>query len=141
MNLKIKKLDKDLPTPCYANEGDAGFDLYSTKDFILKPGEKKLVGTGISIAIPPGHTGLIWDRSGLAAKHELHVLAGVIDTGYRGEVGVVLKNLSAKDFEVTKGMRIAQMIIQPFVSVVFNEVDSLDEDTDRKAGGFGSSGK
>ena len=141
MKLKIKKLDKGLPTPCYATQGDAGFDLYSSEGFIIKPNEKRLVKTGLSLAIPENHTGLIWDRSGLAAKHELHCLAGVIDTGYRGEVCVVLKNLGFKDFEVERGMRIAQMIIQPFVTANIEEVDELDNNTQRSIGGFGSSGK
>jgi dUTP pyrophosphatase len=124
---------------CYAQQGDAGFDLRSAEDVTLTPGEKKIVKTGIKIAIPEKHVGLIWDRSGMAAKHEIHALAGVVDSGYRGEVGVVLKNLSDKEFEIEKNMRIAQMLIQPVVSAMIEEVDSL-EDTERGDGGFGSTG-
>lgn len=140
MRVKVKKVDKEVNLPCYSNQGDAGLDLHSAEEFILKPGESKPVKTGISMAIPKGHVGLIWDRSGLAAKNTLHVLAGVIDSGYRGEIGVVLKNLGSEDFKIEKNMRIAQMIIQPFISAVIEEHDSLD-DTDRSSGGFGSTGK
>ena len=92
------------------------------------------------MAIPLGYVGLIWDRSGLAAKHSLHTMAGVIDSGYRGEVGVVMINLGKDEFVVEKGMRIAQIIIQPCLNVDVAEVESLDDDTDRGAGGFGSTG-
>ncbi len=138
MKLKIQKI-ADVPLPKYAHPGDAGMDLYSAEDLVLKPGERKVVKTGICVAIPEGHVGLVWDRSGLAAKNSLHVLAGVIDSGYRGEIGVVLINLSDEKFEITKGMRIAQMLIQPVVSVEIEETKSLDE-TSRNEGGFGSTG-
>lgn len=114
-------------------------DLFSSIDVILKPGENKLIKTGIKMAIPSGYAGLIWDRSGLAAKNSIHVLAGVVDSGYRGEVCVVLKNLGNEDFAVSKNMRIAQMLIQPVASATIKESHSLDE-TARNEDGFGSTG-
>lgn len=139
IKVKIKKIKNNAIIPKYAHRGDAGVDLYSTEDCILKPGDRVLVSTGISMAIPKGYVGLIWDRSGLAAKNSIHVLAGVVDFGYRGEVCVVLKNLGNEALEVTKGMRIAQMLIQPVVSATIEEVKELDNTT-RGEGGFGSTG-
>jgi len=139
MQVNIEKINKNIDTIKYAKEGDAGFDLRASNDEILLPGEKKIIKTGIKIAIPKGYVGLIWDRSGIAANHEVHALAGVVDSGYRGEVGVVLKNLSKKEFNIETNMRIAQMIIQPFLSAKITEVDKLDE-TSRNDSGFGSSG-
>lgn len=139
IKVKIKKIKDNAIIPKYAHEGDAGVDLYSTEDYTLKPRERVLVSTGISMAIPEGYVGLIWDRSGLAVKNSLHVLAGVVDSGYRGEVCVVLKNLGHEDFNVTEGMRVAQMLIQPVISAIIEESDSLDE-TSRNEGGFGSTG-
>lgn len=139
MKLKVKKLSEDAVLPSYAHDGDAGLDLYSAEDHILKPGEKKNFRTGVAMAIPKGHVGLIWDKSGHAAKNGVHVLAGVVDAGYRGEVGVVLKNLGDEDFTISQKMKIAQMLIQPVVSSEILETDSLDE-TSRNHGGFGSTG-
>lgn len=139
VKIKIQKIHPDAIVPKYAHDGDAGMDLHSSENYILKQGDKVLVSTGICMAIPKGYVGLIWDRSGLAAKNSIHVLAGVVDSGYRGEVCVVLKNLSNEEFKVTKNMRIAQMLIQPVVSVVIEESDSLDK-TNRDKNGFGSTG-
>ena len=138
MKVKIQRIS-DVDMVSYAKEGDAAFDLRSAEEGVIAPGEKKVIKTGLKMAIPQGHVGLVWDRSGLAAKHALHVLAGVIDSGYRGEVGVVLKNLGDAPVEITKNMRIAQMLIQPVVRAHLEEVDQLDE-TDRGDTGFGSSG-
>jgi len=138
MILEIEKV-KEVEVPCYAHEGDAGLDLYSAEEHLLKPGSRAIVKTGIKLAIPAGHVGLIWDRSGLAAKHSLHCLAGVIDSGYRGEVGVVIINLGKEDFQVEKNMRIAQMLIQPVVKAEVRVVDKLP-DTVRSGNGFGSTG-
>ncbi|MBW3020251.1 dUTP diphosphatase [Candidatus Woesearchaeota archaeon] len=140
MEIKIERLDKDLDLPLYGRNGDAGFDLRSSDNILLKPGEKTLVKTGIKIEIPFGYVGLIWDRSGLAHKHHIHTLAGVVDYGYRGEVGVVLRNSGSEDFQVERNMRIAQMIIQPVVNASLIEVDELEDDSERSSGGFGSSG-
>lgn len=139
IKVKIKKIKDNAIIPEYSHKGDAGVDLHSTEDYLLKPGDRVLVSTGIKVAVPNGYVGLIWDRSGLAVKNSLHVLAGVVDSGYRGEVCVVLKNLGHEDFKVTKGMRIAQMLIQPVASATIEESDLLDE-TSRNEGGFGSTG-
>jgi dUTP pyrophosphatase len=139
MKLRIQRITKEVEMPSYAHQGDAAFDLRSADEISLKPGEKKIIKTGLKMAIPEGYVGLIWDRSGLAAKNGIHVLAGVVDSGYRGEVGVVLKNLGEDEIQITKNMRIAQMLIQPVLSPVIEESDSLDE-TKRGEGGFGSTG-
>lgn len=140
MVLKIEVTDPEIKLPAYMHETDAALDLPSRENLILKPQEKKIIKTGIKMAIPKGHAGLIWDRSGLAAKHSLHCLAGVIDSGFRGEIGVVITNLSDKDFEVEKGMRIAQILIQPVTQFPIQQVKSLDEDSDRNLNAFGSTG-
>jgi dUTP pyrophosphatase len=137
--IKIKKLNPEGIIPKYAKEGDAAFDLYSIEDHLLKPMDKVIIKTGISMEIPQGHFGNIRDRSGLAAKHGLHTLAGVVDSGYRGEVGVVMTNLGKENCEIKKGDRIAQMLIQKFESVEIEEVLELSESV-RGEGGFGSSG-
>lgn len=134
------RTDKEVDAPSYAYEHDAAFDLRSREDTSLAPGEKKIIKTGLRMAIPKGHVGLIWDRSGMAAKYSLHTLAGVIDSGYRGEIGVVMINLSDEEFKIKKNMRIAQLLIQPIVLPKIVEVESLDE-SERGEGGFGSSGE
>lgn len=139
VDLKIKRLDKSVQMPGFAYEHDAAFDLRASHSEIIKPGEKKIVKTGLQMAIPTGYVGLIWDRSGLAAKHSLHTLAGVIDAGYRGEVGVVMVNLGTEDCNIEKNMRIAQMLIQPVMHPQIHEVEDLEE-SERGEGGFGSSG-
>lgn len=139
LELKIKRLDKSVEMPGYAYEHDAAFDLRSSHSDTIKPGEKKIIKTALQMAIPQGHVGLIWDRSGMAAKHSLHTLAGVIDSGYRGEVGVVIVNLGTEEFNIEKNMRIAQMLIQPVKTPEVVEVDDLEE-SERGEGGFGSSG-
>ena len=139
MEIKIKRLDKTMDLPSYIHKGDAAIDLRSSEEFVLKKKMQKVVKTGIKVAIPEGYAGLIWDRSGLAAKNSLHVLAGVVDSGYRGEIGVVIINLGEEDFKIEKNMRIAQMIIQPVANANITEVDELDE-THRNEKGFGSSG-
>lgn len=139
MIVKIQKLAKEIDTPSYAKLGDAAFDLRSAVEQEIKPGERKLFSTGIKLAIPEGHVGLIWDRSGLAARNGIHVLAGVVDSSYRGEIGVVLKNLGDEIFKVEKNMKIAQMLIQPVVSAKLEEVEELDK-TERGEKGFGSTG-
>ena len=139
MVLKIKKLHPDAKLPCYANSGDAGLDIYSVEDVEINPGERKMISTGISLAIPKGCVGLIWDKSGMAAKHGLKSMAGVIDTGFRGELKVVLHNLSEEKFSVEKGKKVAQMLIQPIHQKEVVEVSELDE-TQRGIGAWGSTG-
>lgn len=128
-----------IDPPGYAHPGDAGFDLRASDELKIPAGGRVMAPTGLRLAIPAGHVGLVWDRSGLAAKHGIHCLAGVIDSGYRGEVKVVLQNLGGEDFVVERGMRIAQMLIQPVVSAELARVENL-EDSARGEGGFGSTG-
>lgn len=139
VTVRVQKIDPALDDPVYAHEGDAAFDLRAAEEAVLKPGERRLIATGIKVAIPAGYAGLIWDRSGLAAKQGIHVLAGVVDSGYRGEVKVVLKNLGEADLAVTRNMRIAQMLVQPVAAAVLEFTDELDPSA-RGAGGFGSTG-
>ena len=146
MKLLIKRLDhaKDLPLPRYETAGAAGMDLLAAvaSDFPLAPGERAIIPAGISIAVPPGHEGQVRPRSGLAAKFGVTLLnaPGTIDADYRGEVGIILINHGHETFTVTRGMRIAQLLIAPVAQAELEEVDSLD-DTARGSGGFGSTGR
>ena len=128
-------------TPKKAHKTDAGIDLRANipKEEVLGIGEIKAIPTGIRVVIPEGYFGLIKDRSGLALKHGIHVLAGVVDAGYRGEIKVVLANFGKEPFKVEPCMRIAQMIILPIPDVVIKEVKELTS-SDRGEGGFGSTG-
>ncbi len=141
MILEIKKLYPDAKLPEYAKQGDAAFDLYSyeSQPINLDPGKRRTVKTGIAMAIPEGYAGIIKGRSGFAHKNGIDVLAGVIDSGYRGEIGVVLVNLGEETLKINKNDRIAQMLIQPVHTVEFKEVPALTE-TVRGTSGFGSSG-
>lgn len=140
--LPIKRLDEGVELPSYAYEGDAGLDLRSAEDVILKPFERRLVSTGLAIAIPDGYAGFVQPRSGFALREGLSMAntPGLIDAHYRGELKVCAINLDAeRDIHITKGERIAQLVIQRVPRVSLMEVDSLGE-TDRGVGGFGSSG-
>jgi dUTP pyrophosphatase len=139
MKIKYKKLNDDATTPIQATSGDAGNDLFSTEAVELEPLQRKIVKTGISIAIPQGLYGRVAPRSGLAVKHGIDVLAGVIDAGYRGEVGVVLINLSSDKVSLEKGSKIAQLIIEKCHSVHWEEASDLSE-SERLDAGFGSTG-
>lgn len=132
------KLDPKASPPLYAGEGDAGADLYSLEDVILAPGQRALVGTGLALAIPSGYYGRIAPRSGLAVKQGLDILAGVVDSSYRGEVCVLVINLGQNVITVTAGQKIAQLVITPVTQGYFYESD-LDNTT-RGTGGFGSTG-
>ena len=138
MELRVKRIHPEAKLPVYGHPGDAGLDLFSVIEREIGPGEVFAVPTGIQVALPAGHVGLVWDKSGIALKG-VHRLAGVIDAGYRGEVQVVMINLGPAPFAVRKGMKIAQMLVQPVVTVSVVETDSLD-DTSRGQGGFGSTG-
>lgn len=140
IQILIENLDKELETPNYAYQNDAAMDLRSREDLTIPSMERVIVKSGVKMAIPKGYVGLIWDRSGMAAKHSIHTLAGVIDSGYRGEIGVVLFNLGKEDFEIKKGDRIAQILIQPVLNIPVSEVENIDDQTQRGSGGFGSSG-
>jgi len=142
LDVAIVRLDRDLPLPAYAHPGDAGADLRSTVDLTLAPGERALVPTGISIALPPGFVALIHPRSGLAARHGLSIVntPGTVDTGYRGEIKVLLVNHDrVAPVRLARGDRIAQLVIQRFERARFVEVDALPESV-RGAGGYGSTG-
>ena len=139
MKIKYKKLNGDAITPVQATSGDAGNDLFSIEAVDLQPLERKVVKTGISVAIPMGFYGRVAPRSGLAVKQGLDVLAGVIDAGYRGEVGVVLINLSSDRIMLGKSSKIAQLIIESCHRVDWEESDNLCG-SERVDGGFGSTG-
>ena len=139
ISVYIRKLDESAIIPTRATDSDAGYDLYSTNDGVVPARGRKVVGTGIAIAIPPGHYGRVAPRSGLAGKRGIDVLAGVVDSGYRGEVGVVLQNLSDEDFPFKKGDRVAQLILEQCNTIGWVELDEL-EDSVRSDGGFGSTG-
>jgi len=138
MELKIKRLNPAAKLPGYGHAGDAGLDLYAAVEYVLGPGAVFAVPTGIKMAIPKGYVGLVWDKSGISLKG-VHRLAGVVDSGYRGEVQVVMINLGEEPFPVKKGMKIAQMLIQPVAAFAVIDSDTLDE-TPRGEGGFGSTG-
>jgi dUTP pyrophosphatase len=144
LEVPIVRLDPDLDLPAYARAGDAGVDLRASEDAVLAPGGgRALVATGIAVAIPRGYAGFVQPRSGLALKHGVTCLntPGLIDADYRGELKVLLVNTDpAEQFEVRRGERIAQLVIQAVEHVSFTEVDELD-DTERGEGGFGHTGR
>lgn len=139
MTLKIKKLHPEATIPKYLILGDAAMDLYACEHKIIRPNQRELIPTGIAMAIPQGNVGLIWDRSGMAANYGIKSMGGVIDSNYRGEIKVILHNLTAQPFVVEKGMRIAQMLIQKIEQKEIMEVQELDESV-RGEKGFGSTG-
>ncbi len=144
MKIKIKRLHVDAKIPVYAHGPleDAGMDLYSVEDVTLLPQVAKLVPTGLSIEVPPGYEAQLRPRSGLALKFAITLpnAPATIDPGYRGEVKVILLNLGHEDYVVKKGDRIAQMVIAKYEAVEFEETSDLG-DSNRGAGGFGSSGR
>ena len=142
LEILVTKLDNDAVIPTYAKPGDAGADLYSISELVLSPGERALVKTGIAIALPNGYVGLVHPRSGLGLKNGISVVntPGTIDSGYRGEIGVVLINHDLHEsFQVKKGDRIAQLVIQKVENAQFKIVNQLPE-SERAAGGYGSTG-
>lgn len=142
MQVKLKQLDPDLPIPKYAHKDDAGCDLYSRTDLILKPGERALMPTGIQVAIPVGYAGFIQPRSGIALTHGISIVnsPGIVDSSYRGEIKVILINLDKKKtVKLKKGEKVCQLTIQKVEKADFELVDDLDK-TKRGGGGFGSTG-
>jgi dUTP pyrophosphatase len=142
IEIALKLLDEGLPLPHYRHEGDAGFDLASRIDFVIEPGERAIIPTGIAAQIPRGYAGLVLPRSGLAASHGIALVnsPGLIDAGYRGEIAVVLINTDKRAaFEIKRGDRIAQLVIQKIEEAAITQVAELDESS-RGAGGFGSTG-
>jgi dUTP pyrophosphatase len=143
MKVLIKRLDPDLPLPSYAKPGDAGADLYSRIDIELSPGERKLIPTGIAIALPPGFAAFVHPRSGRAIKEGLGMVnaPGTVDAAYRGELQVILINYDAKTpISIKRGERIAQLIIQKIEHAEFLELEELPGSS-RGSDGFGSTGK
>jgi dUTP pyrophosphatase len=142
VDVPVRRLDPDLPLPAYAHPGDAGADLVAAEDVVLAPGERKLVPTGIAVALPDGYVGLVHPRSGLAHRLGVTVLnaPGTVDAGYRGEIKVNLVNHDpAATVKISRGDRIAQLLVQRVERAVFRPVDELPG-TVRGAGGHGSTG-
>ena len=141
MTLRFKKVHPDAVLPSYAHPSDAGMDIRSVEDVTLAPGKRALVHTGLVMLLPPMYEAQVRPRSGLALKNGVTVLntPGTIDSGYRGEVGVILINLGETEFQVRKGDKIAQLVIAPVTQPDVVEVSEVDE-TDRGSSGFGSTG-
>ena len=142
LSIPLRRLDPDLPLPSYAHPGDAGADLVAAEDVELLPGARAAVRTGVALAIPDGYVGLVHPRSGLAARLGVTVLnaPGTVDAGYRGEILVILVNHDrVNTVKISRGDRIAQLVVQRVERAVFQVVDELDE-TVRGAGGHGSTG-
>ena len=138
--LKIKKLRPEAILPTYAHQGDAGLDICACETVTIAIGERVMIPTGISMEIPDGCVGLVWDKSGVSMKGGLKTLGGVVDSSYRGEIMIGIINLSKEQYVFEKGHKVAQMIIQKKENVVVQEVTELS-DTSRGEGGFGSTGK
>lgn len=141
IQLPVRKLRPEAVLPGRAYAGDAGLDLAACEPALLEPGERAVVGTGVAIAVPEGHAGFVQPRSGLADRHGITIVnsPGLIDSGYRGEVKVILLNTGVEPFAVEPGMRIAQLVVVPVAAVELVEADELPE-TERGARGHGSSG-
>jgi len=141
VEIPARRDDASLPLPAYARAGDAGLDLCAAQPLTLEPGERGVVSTGLRLAIPEGHAGLILPRSGLALKHGITVLnaPGLIDAGYRGEIQVLLINHGAEPVTLERGERIAQLVVQPVAQARLVESERLP-DSSRGEGRFGSTG-
>ena len=141
MTLRFKRIHPDAVLPAYAHPSDAGMDVRSVADLVIPAGGRALVPTGLVAIIPPMYEIQVRPRSGLALKHGVTVLntPGTIDSGYRGEIGVILANFGDREFSVSKGDKVAQLVFAPVVQPKIEETDTID-DTDRGAGGFGSTG-
>lgn len=142
MKVEVVRLPHAAGLPAYATEGAAGMDALAAEDMLLAPGARAAIATGLMIAVPPGHEMQVRARSGLALRDGIAVLnaPGTIDSDYRGEVKIILANLGGEPFAVTRGMRIAQLVLAPYVRAAWAEVERLDE-TGRGSGGFGSTGR
>lgn len=143
VRLQITMLDPEIEPPAPAREGDAGLDLRSAVDATIKPGERAMIPTGLAVAIPPGFAGFVQPRSGLAANSGIGVLnsPGLIDSGYRGQIKVILINLDpAEPFHIARGDRIAQLVVLAVPAVQIQQVDRLPE-SERGDAGFGSTGR
>lgn len=139
MELRFKKLHPEAKVPSYAHATDAGMDLYTVEDFVLKPGEHRIVPTGIAFAVPDGYAALTWDKGSVALKRHIKVMGGVFDTDYRGELLIGLTNLGQEPQKFSIGDKIAQILIQPVEHPELIEVDEFEQ-TSRGEGRFGSTG-
>lgn len=139
INVKVKKLKENAVLPSYAHKGDAGMDLVSCENYIVGPGKRQLVSTGISMELPEGYFASIRGKSGLAYKKGISILGGVIEFGYTGEYGVIVLNTGEEDFEILAGDKIAQVVIAPVAVAEVAEVDELSKST-RGDGAWGSTG-
>ncbi len=141
MKIPLQRLDPALPVPSPAHPGDAGADLYARVTTVLAPGERTLIPTGIAVAIPEGHVGLVSPRSGLALRNGISIVntPGIVDSGYRGELQVIAVNLGDRPVTFNRGDRIAQLVVVPYVAAVFEPVSELPASV-RGADGFGSTG-
>jgi dUTP pyrophosphatase len=143
IELRIRMLDESLPAPRYQHPGDAGLDLPSRIECVLEPGERAMVPTGVAVAIPEGYCGFVMIRSGLAARHGIACVnsPGLIDSGYRGELTVIMLNTDKREpFQIKRGDRIAQLVIQRVEEAIAVQVAELDQSS-RGDGGFGSTGR
>lgn len=143
VQLRFARLNEQATLPTRAHAGDAGLDLYAVESARIEPGERAMVGTGVAVEIPEGHAGLVLPRSGLAARHGIALVnaPGLIDSGYRGELRILLINTDpAEPFAIERGDRIAQLLVTPISEVEAVEVDEL-ESSARGAAGFGSTGR
>lgn len=139
MEVQVQRLQPAAILPQYAHATDAGMDVYALENCVIQPHNRALIPTGVAIALPPGYVGLVWDKSGIATKTGLTTLAGVIDSGYRGEIKIALYNSDASAQTITAGQKIAQVLIQPIVQAHLTEVATLAA-SDRGTNGFGSTG-
>ncbi len=139
VNLNFLKISKDAEAPEYALNTDAGFDLKALENVSIFPFDQKKVSTGIAIEVPEGYVGIVRDRAGIVQKMNVHTVAGTFDSGFRGEVSIMLVNMNDKTVEIEKGMRIAQIILVPIVKAKITEVKKLSS-TERGDKGFGSTG-
>ena len=138
--IKVKKIEEQAIVPTRSNSDDAGWDLYSITTRPIAPSQRVTIRTGISLQIPEEYVGLIWPRSGMSVKNGIDVLAGVVDSGYRGEIKVCLLNTSREWMDIKEGDRIAQILFQEVPHFKLQEVETL-QNSDRGQGGFGSTGK
>jgi len=139
IKIKVKKLHPDAIIPHYAHPGDSGMDIFSIEDTTIKAGERAIVNTGISMEYPEGYCTLIWDKSGIASRAGIKVMGGVFEHIYKGEYKIIMFNTSKQDYQIKKGEKIAQILVQPIITAEIEEVSELSESV-RGADGFGSTG-
>ena len=137
--LRVERVSPFAKLPLRVYDDDAGYDLFSAEDTLLMPGARATIGTGLKFAVPRGHAGFIWDKSGIAARHGIKTLGGVLDANYRGELKVILTNLGQTPYPIRRGEKIAQLVIKPIAHPELVET-RIEEATERGTGGFGSTG-